>query len=640
MAFIFEKKKYVLNPLLFSKIYEDYVLIYVPYKHTFLRFNKEEFEQIKEGKLINKELIEKKVFVEESYKEKFIKNYKRFIPDNPELGLMYLILTDSCNFRCPYCFIENNYPDKRRSMMSWDVAKKAIDHYFENVKTNDKKIIFYGGEPTLNEGVLIKAIQYIRSKSDDVYIGINTNGSKYSKKLSSVFKEGKVIVSISLDGFKKINNKTRLNSSFEGTYENVVSNVKRYIGDGVVVSFSITINGYNVDYLPAISKFIVKEFPTVKSIGYNLSLQNLKGNELFADPEYSSFQLYNSFRILRQNGVYEDRVLRRLKHLINKTVYLKDCAGCGNQIVVLPNGEVGPCHGFAGTKEYFDSTVDDLDFMNSDVMKRWNQLSPINKKECVDSNCPFLLICGNSCPYYSKITRGSLDAVDDRMYPFLSVMMQEVGKDAYLSGIKAIGVDYDGTLISRRSTYDILKEIANKIGYKGILKRRDFYDVREIIEGMAKSVGREKEVNDFIYYYVKKWKEDSKLNYALVNQLKKIKEIYGLPIYILTNTSKKRIMEELDEPVKKIINDVFSPEKFKKPNKKYYLEVFKKIKVKPEEFFYIGDSYYSDMKPIYELGIRGAVSFYANNEYLEDLDNDWLVDIIKDVMSKNDNRAS
>ncbi len=634
--------KKILNPFLYIRKYLDYSIVYSPYKHRFFLFSNSNLEDIKKG--INKSpyLSENRILVENDYENKFIEHYKKIINNTEqELSLMYLLLTDNCNFKCPYCFIEGNYKSKERNVLTWENANKAIDYFFNNSKSNEKRIIFYGGEPLLNKDVLIKCITKIRELSKDTHIGINTNGSIYDKELSNVFKDNNVIVSVSIDGFNKINDKTRINHSNLGTSKEVIGNIEKYLSDGVIVSFSITINSHNIDYLPSISKWISKKFKKVKSIGFNLPLENIKGNKLFVDSEYCAFQLYNSYRILRRKKIYEDRILRRLKYIINEKPYLKDCGACGNQIVVHPTGLVGPCHGFSGTKKYFDYNIDNLDFKGGETFKKWNLLSPLNKEYCVNKKCPFILICGNSCPYYSELTEGSLDSPDSRMYPFLSLLIEEFGKDLYLSPPKAIAIDYDGTIISREPTYEAINFVAKKYGYMEEIEKQDFYDIREIFNKISEELNKPEKVNDMIYLYLKKWKENSKINKPLINQLNEIKNKYNLPVYILSRNKKESIITELKE--KKInlnlFEDIFESKKFKKPSLEYFKEFFNEINIKPEELVYIGDSYYSDIKPIYSLGIRGAISFYANQDYFEELDNGWLVDIFKDYFDLKNEKS-
>jgi uncharacterized protein len=42
----------------------------------------------------------------------------------PKLSVLYLILTDKCNLKCKYCFIEAGFPTNYIcSSMTWDIAK-------------------------------------------------------------------------------------------------------------------------------------------------------------------------------------------------------------------------------------------------------------------------------------------------------------------------------------------------------------------------------------------------------------------------------------------------------------------------------------------------------------------------------------
>lgn len=320
--------------------------------------------------------------------------------------------------------------------------------------------------------------------------------------------------------------------------------------------------------------------------------------------------------------------MRRLDKIIEDKIYMKDCAGCGNQIVLLPDGSVGPCHGFMGMKKDFSANIEDFNFKSDETIKRWNTYSPINKPDCVKDNCPFLLICGNGCPYYSYIKKGDIEAKDDRMFPFLSLLIDEMAKDMYFKKPKAILIDYDSVLISRRATLNILKFIANKIGYKEEIKPQSFYNIREIISNRAEKVEYKGNINDLIFLYAKLWKKDSKLNLPLLKQLQELK----LPLYIITNNNIAQIKEELGDYFV-LFKNIFDKNSFncKKPSKEFYELTFKAIELKPQEVVYIGDNYNGDIKPILNFGVRTAISTYANNEYYKYMDNNWLIDIFSDL---------
>ncbi len=71
-----------------------------------------------------------------------------------------LLVSDRCNLRCLYCY---NNADEVGGLMSFNVAKAAIDFLINNAKRMQSKLIdlgFHGGgEPTTNWDVLTKAVE-------------------------------------------------------------------------------------------------------------------------------------------------------------------------------------------------------------------------------------------------------------------------------------------------------------------------------------------------------------------------------------------------------------------------------------------------------------------------------------------------
>jgi len=462
--------KSFLNSFLYFKEYYNYVIIYVPYKHTILRFSKDIWKKIKAGKIKSDFLFKKKILVNKDYESHFLTHYKTKINEKkPELKILYLILTDYCNLRCPYCFVEENYLEQKRDFMDWNFAKKIIDYFLKNANEKERQIIFYGGEPTLNLKILKKSIEYIRKKSKEIKLTINTNGTHYEKGFSNFLLKNNIQVSISIDGFSEINDRTRIDIDKKGISSKLFKNIADYIKDGVNVSLSITINSFNIDYLPVISKFVVNKFKGVKAVGFNIPLEHKNGNNLMVNSRKVSILLYQSFRILRNNKIYEDRIMRRLKKIVQEKVYFQDCGACGNQLVAHPQGIVGPCHGFLGSKKFF-TRFEGFDFKNSKIIKEWNKISPINKEYCSSIKCPFILICGNSCPYYSDITKGSINEIDERMYDFLEIMIQNIAKDIYLKKPKFLMIKEK--LLKEIGTTKLLEhliEIKKKYGLKVII---------------------------------------------------------------------------------------------------------------------------------------------------------------------------
>jgi len=623
-----------LNPYIYSFETLDNIYLYLPYKQTLASFSKEEWDKIKSINVepdINKALREKKIYVDQSYSENFIEFYKKQI-GSPSLRIVYIISTDACNFNCRYCFIENNFNTQNRSTAKVDDVIKWVDYAFAN--SNDKlHFIFYGGEPLLNKELVLNAINHINEQKQKYHrkpieISINTNGSIYNDELADEFKKFRVNLSISLDGPKDLNDKGRVTKIGDSAFDLAFKNIWKYIDKGVNVSLSITITKYNINFLPQIARWVVDTFKgKINGVGFNPPMESEFGNPITVeDFKLVMLQIYNAFRIFKKYGIYEDRVMRRLNAIIDERPHLKDCAGAGNQIVISADGKIGPCQAFIGSGRYFKDIVpEEYNFKSDETILEWNSITPVNKEEC--KKCPFILICGNGCPYYASLKDGTIHGLDRGYCEMLPIMINEILKDNFYGKIKAIFLDYDDTLMLRGDLGEVLNEVAKifgivyKIDYKkfmeengGYLNVRDFF----VVNGVS-----EVEINKVIAAYIKAFKKGSILNTWLIEQLKKI----NLPTFILTNNSERMVIDELrGNRVEEYFAGVFGNSSYKKPSKEFYENVFKTTGYKPEEIIYIGDSM-RDLLPIYNFGCRVALLSPKDKNYTQILENGWLVDL-------------
>ena len=65
-----------------------------------------------------------------------IRNKQKEYVYKPSLETIFMLLTDACNLKCDYCFINGNMPKQRQraKVMSWDTAQETIDMYFNNLR--------------------------------------------------------------------------------------------------------------------------------------------------------------------------------------------------------------------------------------------------------------------------------------------------------------------------------------------------------------------------------------------------------------------------------------------------------------------------------------------------------------------------
>ena len=88
---------------------------------------------------------------------------------------IYTCLTHICNTNCKFC--EYHYKDTES--FDFEKWKICIDEIVS--KVGIYKASFTGGEPTLQYDMLVKCLDYLKSKDKNIFTIINTNGSNLDK---------------------------------------------------------------------------------------------------------------------------------------------------------------------------------------------------------------------------------------------------------------------------------------------------------------------------------------------------------------------------------------------------------------------------------------------------------------------------
>ena len=331
-----------------------------------------------------------------------------------------------CNLRCRYCYIEGAMPVEHSfSMMSKETAIKAINLFARLISNNplDRTvrhpiIIFYGGEPLLNKEAFLAALDEIdRLKKNselppNLIISLVTNTTLVDEEIVKAIVEKGVSVSVSLDGPKDLHDVNRIFINGKGTFQKVVKNLQWLQKAGAKVSVSCTVSQTNIDQLEGVLQWLISEFQ-IRSLGFNMLLDLPELTQ--ADEDYArkaTEKLIKCYQIAREKGVYEDRIMRKIKAFVGKSLHLVDCGGCGNQIVVTPNGRIGPCHAYMGSGKFFPAHVDDrgFDYFQNPVFVEWSQRSPFNIPKC--QFCTAIGLCGGGCPYNAELKLGDIWKVD------------------------------------------------------------------------------------------------------------------------------------------------------------------------------------------------------------------------------------
>lgn len=375
--------------------------------------------------VINALIASKVLLREKSSDDKVISHLRSSIPQ-PYPHIAYFILTENCNFGCTYCFVKRDGSTKpSENNMSLETAMKGLDFFCDQIAKDEKRfneeknIIFYGGEPLLNTKVLKSLLEKIEQNKNNgrlperTQLSIITNGSLLNQQNIELLTKNNVSIGISLDGDECATDSCRAYVNGTPVYKDVIRGIERCKKQDVPFSLSVTLTEQSVKDFDN----TIKELQSIdcKALGFNILLTDEAFKVSEGYNEAAADFIIKAFEIFRKSGVYEDRMMRKVKSFVESKVYLFDCgAAGGGQIIIAPDGQVGICHGFLGSREYFPTTVNATAFdpATDPTFSEWGKRTPLNMEEC--QNCMSLGMCGGGCPLNAQKNEGSIWGMDKR----------------------------------------------------------------------------------------------------------------------------------------------------------------------------------------------------------------------------------
>lgn len=147
-----------------------------------------------------------------------------------ELLSVLIAPTLSCNFRCPYCF------ERHGSGMMDEKTQDAIIRFIEkSIQEHHHKQLFvywFGGEPLLGIDIIDHMAQQLLSLAHKYGVSytsaMSTNGYFLTPENMAILERAQVgRIQITLDGMKETNDATRVLANGEGSFDVIISNLRR-----------------------------------------------------------------------------------------------------------------------------------------------------------------------------------------------------------------------------------------------------------------------------------------------------------------------------------------------------------------------------------------------------------------------------
>jgi len=183
-----------------------------------------------------------------------------FMKRRPPFTRVSLALTNDCNLKCIYCYASCG---TKSDVMTDYLIEDSINFSFENCQKShldEFHLGFHGtGEATIVWKKVVTAVTIAEKLC--VENGINpffsfiTNAYRLSEQQVKFMKDHNFHVSVSMDGFKKIQDIQRPSRNNYGSFDNVMKSINKLQAYGVKFSIRATCTQESIPFLPEIVNF-------------------------------------------------------------------------------------------------------------------------------------------------------------------------------------------------------------------------------------------------------------------------------------------------------------------------------------------------------------------------------------------------
>jgi len=325
----------------------------------------------------------------------------------PVVKAMCLHIAHDCNLKCKYCFASQGDFGGAKSIMSFEVGKKALEYLVDNSGSRKNlEVDFFGGEPLMNFEVVKQLVEYGnelgKEKGKNFRFTITTNGVLLDDEIIDYVNEHMHNVVLSLDGRKSINDDMRPTLNDKGSYDIIVPKFQKLIEKRKDKYYYVrgTFTRDNMDFSKDVLHF--------KDLGFDLtSVEPVVGDE--SNPyalreedlpkildEYEKLAIeYSKMRV--NNEPF--RFFHFMVDLSQGPCVIKRMTGCGagnEYLAITPEGDIYPCHQFVGQEEFkMGNVMEDKVELPKEMQETFKEAHIYAKDEC--SKCWAKFYCSGGC---------------------------------------------------------------------------------------------------------------------------------------------------------------------------------------------------------------------------------------------------
>lgn len=310
---------------------------------------------------------------------------------------LMLYLTEDCNLRCTYCFV-----DKKPRRMTVETARKAVDWFVSrdiSGAERDLHINFFGGEPFMELELMEEVVAYARQARPNVakrlHFSATTNGTIANERVGRLVADNDMALLISLDGGEQAN-LARPFVSGKASWHRVTQNVPRLATWSRQAAGRVTFHPDNLNLVDNVQQFL--------ALGVDAIALCPVQEAPWAEHEAALIQAYEALAdwyIAEARGgrlppLIVTNVMLQHLHRVRTQGTARPCRPCGVGDWLLgvdPDGNVMPCHRFLYRPQDRLGTVDSP--VLSEKRELYLRLHSRHLLGC--DTCPAERVCGGGC---------------------------------------------------------------------------------------------------------------------------------------------------------------------------------------------------------------------------------------------------
>ena len=357
------------------------------------------------------------LFTEDVYKDAIIDFKKR----KTVVKALCLHIAHDCNLACKYCFAEEGEYHGDRSLMSYEVGKKALDFLIANSGNRvNLEVDFFGGEPLMNFQVVKDLVAYGRSQEEKhnkkFRFTLTTNGMLLNDDVMEFANKEMANVVLSVDGRKEVHDYMRPTRNGKGSYDLIIDKFKKMAELRNQTNYYVrgTFTHHNLDFS--------KDVLHLADMGFKqISMEPVVApdEQPYAIKEEDLPKLFEEYDNLAKAMIEREQdgkgfnFFHFMIDLTGGPCLYKRLSGCGSgteYLAVTPWGDLYPCHQFVGMEEFKLGNVD-TGIEKTELVDEFKLCNVYAKDKCKD--CFARFYCSGGCAANSYNFHGNLlDAYD------------------------------------------------------------------------------------------------------------------------------------------------------------------------------------------------------------------------------------